>query len=228
MKTVLGLGAVILLLAAGCATTQRQKVEEQPAICAFLGEACSELKPGASGEASLRYVNPNSQPTKYKKMIVEVVGFFGADSAKVPLKDQQMLTDLFRKTLNDELAKKYQIVDQSGPDVARIRVAILDAEAATPGARSVTMVIPQLRLLTTGAMLVTGKYPFSGSAQAVAKVSDSETGQIIGAGVDRRTGGGSIQSAAQWQWGDAENAIKKWCELITNGMYAYTSGEKKP
>ena len=161
-------------------------------------------------------------------MIVEVVGFFGADPSKVPLTDRQMLTDLFRKTLNDELAKKYQIVDQPGPGVARVRVAILDAEAATPGVRSVTMVIPQLRVLTTGASLVTGKYPFSGSGQAVAKVADSMTDQIIGAGVDRRTGGGSVQAAAQWQWGDAENAIKKWCELITNGLYAYTSGARKP
>jgi len=219
---------VVLVLATGCATTQRQEVEQQPSICAFLGEACNELKPGASGEASMRWVSPNSQPTQYNKVIVEVVGFFGSDTAKVPLTDQQMLTDLFRKTLNDELAKKYQVVDQPGPGAARVRVAILDAEAATPGVRSVTMVVPQMRLLTTGVSLVTGKYPFSGGAQAAMKISDSVTGQILGAGVDRRTGGGSIQAAAQWQWGDAENAIKKWCELITNGMYAYTSGARKP
>lgn len=228
MRTVLGLTAVMLVLATGCATTQRQQVEDQPAICTFLGESCGLLKPGGSDEASLRYVNPNAQLTQYNKVIVEVVGFFGSDSAKVPLTDQQALTDLFRKTLNDELAKKYPIVDKPGPGVARVRVAMLDAEAATPGVRSVTMVVPQTRLLTTGVSLVTGKYPFSGGAQAVAKVSDSMTGQVLGAGADRRTGGGSIQAAAQWQWGDAENAIKKWCELITNGLYAYTSGAKKP
>jgi hypothetical protein len=161
-------------------------------------------------------------------VIVEMVGFFGSDPAKVSLADEQMLTDLFYKTLNDELAKKFQIVDQPGPDVARIRVAILDAEAATRGARSLTMVVPQLRLLTTATSLVTGRYPFSGGGQAVAKVSDSVTGQIIAAGVDRRSGGGSIQAADQWQWGDAANAIQKWSELVTNGLYAYTSGERKP
>ena len=228
MRTMFGLTAVMLVLAMGCATTQRQEVEEHPAICAFLGEACQELQPGASGQPSLRWVNPNAQPTRYNKVIVEMVGFFGSDPAKVSLVDEQMLTDLFYKTLSDELAKKFQIVDQPGPDVARIRVAILDAEAAARGARSVTMVVPQLRLLTTGASLVTGRYPFSGGGMAVAKVSDSVTGQIVAAGVDRRSGGGAIQAAAQWQWGDAANAIQKWSELITNGLYAYTSGARKP
>ena len=46
--------------------------------------------------------------------------------------------------------------------------------------------------------------------------------------MDDRVGGGSIQNAAVWQWGDAENAIKAWSTQVTNAMYAYTSGEKKP
>ena len=37
-----------------------------------------------------------------------------------------------------------------------------------------------------------------------------------------------IQAAAQWQWGDVENAITAWCELTTNAVYAYTSGARKP
>jgi Protein of unknown function (DUF3313). len=57
---------------------------------------------------------------------------------------------------------------------------------------------------------------------------DSVTGEILGAGVDRRAGGGSIKTAAQWQWGDAENAIKAWSELIATSLYGYTSGERKP
>ena len=54
------------------------------------------------------------------------------------------------------------------------------------------------------------------------------TDQVLGAGVDRRAGGGSITTAAQWQWADAENAIKLWASEIADVMYAYTSGQKKP
>jgi hypothetical protein len=90
------------------------------------------------------------------------------------------------------------------------------------------MVVPQLRVLSAGYALVAGRYPFSGGGQAAARISDSVSEEVLGIAVDRRAGGGAIQTAAQWQWGDAENAIKLWSSLLANGMYAYTSGERKP
>ena len=130
--------------------------------------------------------------------------------------------------LQEALAKRYQVVDEAAPGVMKVEVALPDAEAATPGVRSVTMVVPQLRLLSAGYALVAGRYPFSGEGVAAAKISDSMTEQLLGGGVDRRAGGGAIQTAAQWQWGDAENAIKAWSSLLADAMYAYTSGARKP
>src|SRR5438876_453363 len=79
---------------------------------------------------------------------------------------------------------------------------------ATPVLRTVSMVIPQARALATLKYAATGTYAFVGSAQAEGKVVDSVTGQVLAAGVDKRVGGGSITTAAQWQLGDAENAMK--------------------
>jgi Protein of unknown function (DUF3313) len=228
MKTTVGLTAVMVLLVMGCATTQRVAVKDEPGICTFLGEVCPELQPGARGEASLRWVNPKSNPTQYTKVVLEVVGFFGTDVSKVSPADQERLTALFQQSLMDTLATKYQVVDQAAPGTMQLQVVLLDAEAATPGLRSVSMAIPQARLLGTGYYAVSGKYPFVGGAQAAFKATDAVTGQVLGAAVDRRVGGGSIESAAQWQWGDAENAIKAWSQLLADGMYAYTSGAKKP
>jgi len=229
MRASLALATVMLLLGTGCTTTVQRTVEPSPAICGFLGsDVCAELKPGARGEAGLRYVNPKGMFTQYDKVMVVVVGFFGSEPAKVPPKDEQRLTDLFYKSLNEALAKRYQVVDEAGPEVMKVEAALLDAEAATPGVRSVTMVVPQLRLLSAGYALVAGTYPFSGGGQAIVKISDSMTEQVLGVAVDRRAGGGGIQTAAQWQWGDAENAIQLWSSLLANGMYAYTSGERKP
>ena len=226
MRTVLGLVAVTLVFVTGCATTKRVAVEDQPAVCAFLGEACEYLKPGAKGEAGLRYVSPNAQFTQYDKVWIQSVGLFGTE--QVSPKQQEELTALFQRTLTEALAKHYQVVEEPGPGVMRVQVAILDAEAATPGARSVSMVIPQARLLSSGYSLVTGDYPFSGEGQAALKVTDAMTGQLLGVAVDRRAGGGSIKTAAVWKWGDAENAIKTWSEMINNGLHAYTSGQRKP
>jgi uncharacterized protein DUF3313 len=229
MKAVVALAGVLLLVATGCATTERMAVVENPAVCGFLGqEACQDLEKGGKDQASLRWVNPTAPLTQYNKVIVDVVGFYGADIKKVPPKQQEALTAMFQKTLTDALATRYQVVEQSGPGVMKVQAAILDAAAATPGLRTISMVIPQARLLGTGYYAVAGEYPFVGGGEAALKVSDSVTGELLGAGADRRVGGGSIETAAQWQWGDAENAIKKWSELAANGLYAYTSGQRKP
>jgi Protein of unknown function (DUF3313) len=228
MNTVVGLTAVMILLVTGCSTTQRVTVRDEPGICAFLGEVCHELQPGARGEAGLRWVNPTSDPTRYHKVLLEVVGFFGTDVSKVPPAEQERLTALFQQALTEALATKYQVVDQPAPGTMQLQVVILDAEAATRGLRSVSMAIPQARLLGTGYYAVSGTYPFVGGAQAAFKATDAVTGQALGAGVDRRVGGGAIQTAAQWQWGDAENAIKAWSQELADGMYAFTSGARKP
>ena len=178
MRAFLALTAVMVWLGAGCATTKRQTVEQSPAICGFVGQdVCAALKPGAEGEGGLRYVNPKGMFTQYDKVTIVVVGFFGSDPGKVQSKDEQQLTDLFYKELQEALAKRYQVVDEAGPGVMKVEVALLDAEAATPGVRSVTMVIPQLRLLSAGYALVAGRYPFSGGGLAAAKISDSMTEQ---------------------------------------------------
>jgi hypothetical protein len=229
MKASYATAAMMLLLGAGCGTTVKRTAEQSPVVCGFLGaDLCAELAPGTKDEAGLRYVNPKGTFTQYDKVTIVVVGFFGSDPGKVPPKDEQRLTDLFYKNLHEALAKRYQVVDEAGPGVAKVEVALLDAEAATPGVRSLTMVVPQLRLLSAGYALVAGTYPFSGGGQAAVRISDSLTEQVLGLAVDRRAGGGAIRTAAQWQWGDGENAIKAWSSQLADGMYAYTSGARKP
>ena len=225
--TALILAAIVLVLTAACATTERVAVKENPTVCAFLGDNCDKMTKGAEGQPGLRWVNTSAKLTQYNKVIIDVVGFYGSDASKVSPKEEEALTGLFKKELTEAMAKRFQVVDEPGPGVMRLQVALLDAEAATPGLRSITMVIPQARLLSTGAYAITGKYPFTGGGEAAAKLTDSVTGEVLGIAVDRRVGGGSIKTAAQWQWGDAENAIKAWSELASNRIYAYTSGAAK-
>jgi len=60
--------------------------------------------------------------------------------------------------LNEELAKKLQIVHQPGPDVLNVEVAVTDVEAATPALRSISMAVPQARLLATLKRGVSGSW----------------------------------------------------------------------
>ena len=150
--------------------------------------------------------------------------FWGGDDTTVSQADQQALTDYFTKALNDALSKKFPVVDKPGPGVMEVQVAIDDITKAVPVLRTVSMVIPQARALATLKYVATGTYAFVGSAQAEAKVFDSVTGQVLAAAVDKRVGGGSLKTAAQWQLGDAENAMTAWSQQMANRLSAWTSG----
>jgi Protein of unknown function (DUF3313) len=129
-----------------------------------------------------------------------------------------------RALSSSQIGAKFQIVDQPGPGVMRLQVAITGAESATPGLRTISMVVPQARALNTLKYLATGTYAFVGSAQAEAEVTDSVSGKVLAAAMDRRVGGGSLETAVQWQWGDAQNAMDKWAALTAQRLSALQSG----
>ena len=106
----------------------------------------------------------------------------------------------------------------------KLDVALVDLSSSTPVLRSISMIVPQARVLSSLKYLATGTFPFVGAAQAEAKVTDSVSGQVLGLFVDKRVGGGSFTTGFQWQWGDAENAINHWAELAANKLSAWTSG----
>jgi Protein of unknown function (DUF3313) len=218
-------GLAFSLMMGGCSVTQRVKVSDQN-YCPFLGSSmCSQLVPTKDKkEADLRYVNPSAQWTQYNKVMIEPVSFWGGDDTKVSAKDQQILTTYFSRVLNEQMAKKFEVVNQPGPGVMTIHVALEDATMATPVLRSISVAEPHVRALATLKYLATGTFPFVGSAQAEAKITDSMSGQVLAAAVSKRVGGGSLENAAVWQMGDAEHALTYWAELTTNRLASWTSG----
>jgi len=137
----------------------------------------------------------------------------GADS-KVSTADQQVLTEYFYNALKSNLAKNFTLVDQPGPSVLTVRVALMDATTAVPGLRSVSVIVPQARVLNLAQSMATDSYAFVGSAEAEMKVTDSVSGALLGEAVDQRAGGMGVKSAASFQWGDAENAMDYRAERI--------------
>lgn len=219
--------AVALLsgLAAGCAKT----VSEQSAVVkqvesgesaagGFLGTDLSLLQPGQEGQAAMVYINPNAQWSRYNKIMLEPVEFWDSADSTVSPSDQHTLTAYAYNKLKKDLQKNFTLVDQGGPGVLVLQVALVNASAATPGLRSVSVVIPQLRVINIAQSLATGSYAFVGSAEAMMKATDAVTGQLLAAAIDKRAGGLAMSSAAQWKWGDSENAIDYWAEKIDSRL----------
>ncbi|WP_027149962.1 DUF3313 domain-containing protein [Methylobacter tundripaludum] len=220
--------ASVLLLLSACATTQKATLDRAALNCGLLGDVCGKLTPGGQDQASLRYVSPSARWTNYSKVMIEPVTFWGGSSTSVSAADQQMLVNYFSQQLKLQLGKKFQVVDQAGPGVMKLTVAMIDAETATPVLRSISMIVPQAHLLAGLKYLATGTFPFVGGAQVEGKITDSVSGDLLAAVADKRLGGGSMATGFQWQWGDAENVIDKWCERTAERLSSWTTGTETP
>jgi hypothetical protein len=218
----------VVALATACTTTQQVGVKQADVKCGLLGSDCDRLTPGAKGEFDLRYVNPSANWRQYTKIIVDPVTFWGSDTTKVSAAEQQALADYFYRVLRERLGQRFQLVDEPGPGVMRLHAALTDVEAATPGLRTVSTIVPQARALNTLKYAATGTYAFIGGAQAEAKLTDAVTGQLLAEAVDRRVGGGSLKAAAQWEWGDADNVMNAWAAQTAERLYSWTSGAATP
>ena len=200
MKTTVGLPVVVVLLVMGCSTTQQVAVKEEPGICAFLGEACHQLQPGAKGEAVLRWVDPKNDPTQYQG---DTGGgrFLRHGRVQGLACRSRAAHGPFPASLTNALATKYQVVDQarawnhaapgrpSGCRGGDAGVAVgLDGDPAGASARH--RLLRRIREISL-------RWRRTGGVQ----------GHRRGDRPGPRSGGGSacgrrtIQTAAQWQWG---------------------------
>lgn len=215
---------VATLAATACSTTQQVSVKEGDVKCAFLGSDCALLEPGAEGQMALRYVDPKADWSKYTQVMIDPVTFWGGTSSGVSAADQEALTNFFYQALRTQIGQNFALADAPGPQVMLLQVAITDLEGATPGLRTISSIVPQARVLNTLKYAATGTYAFIGSAQVEGRITDSVTGMVLAEAVDRRAGGGSLEAAAQWKWGDAENAMTKMATLTAERLKEWTSG----
>ena len=228
-KMVTGMAAAGLaaaLLASGCSTTVQSAPEAAKAVesggplpssvAGFLGPDASKLAPGPKGGAALAWINPNAQWSSYTKIQLMPVEFWAAADSKVSQADQQTLTAYFYNQIQANLSKSFTLVNQPGPGVMTLRVALMDATTATPGLRSISVIVPQVKVINVAQSMVTGSYAFVGSAEAEMKMTDSVTGELLGEAVDQRAGGMGMKGAASFQWGDAQNAMDYWAQRAPN------------
>jgi Protein of unknown function (DUF3313) len=179
----------------------KQVESGQPSdVSGFFGSDISLLRPGQQGQAAMVYIS-NVQWSQYNKIMLEPVEFWDSVNSTVSPTDQHILTSYAYNKLKEDLQKNFTLVDEGGPGVLVLQVALINASAATPGLLSVSVVVPQLRVINLAQSLATGSYAFVGSAEVMMKATDAVSGQLSAAAIDQRAGGGGValSSAAQWR-----------------------------
>ena len=190
-----------------------------PQMEGFMGDAYPLLKPGKEGQVDLVYIAEGVDWKQYKGTVLEPVQFWAGSDSKISPDAQQMLATYMYNSLKANLDKVgVNLVDLPGPGIMDAKIAFTDVTKATPILRTVSVIVPQARVINQAQQLVTGSYGFSGSAEVALKLTDSKTGQLLAAAIDRRGGGGSIEQAAVWQWGDVQAAIDFWTQRFADKM----------
>jgi len=219
-----GLSTLIL---GGCSTTQQMQPDiisksqgaqnPVPQFSGFLGDY-SLLSPGGEGQALYRYVAPDVNWSQYNSVMIDPVTFWAGQDSKVSPDEQQKLCSYFYNKLRESMVKYFQVVDQPGPGVMRLQVAITDAGAAVPVLRTASVVIPQMRVVSRLKEMATGSFSFVGSARGEMKLTDAATGAILAEGMDQQMGGNALKTAATWQWQDAQRAFDHWSDLMATRL----------
>lgn len=207
---------VIAFLAA-CAATKPGPV---PAYTGFLPDY-SLLRPGKKGQAERVYVNQNVDWASYKKVLLDPVTIWRGRNSQlngVSPADAQKIADYFYQLIYSALSKDYEMVRSPGPNTLRISVAIVKLEEDRVVLETVSTVVPQLRVATKLASVVSGESPLVGKASVEAKVLDAETGELLAEGVDERVGGKSLSGLSLSSWGDVDHIMQFWVKRASYNL----------
>ena len=212
MKNHLTNSAKILLVLftlalVGCSASGMKNVEQS----GFLGDY-SQLKSGSDDQAALVYVKPGADFKPFSKIMFERVAVTLAPSSESREIDPTILkelTDYYQNALVEAVKDGYEVVDQPGPDVLWVRVAITDVEPSNPTANTMSSIVPIGIAVSAAAKATTDANLGTGEAATEMEVLDSVTKERLAAAVDRRQGG---KAAFRGKWVDTEQAFDYWAK----------------
>ena len=168
------------------------------------------------------WINPGVDYTKYKRVMVDYVIFSFDDKSEykgIDANEMKKLADGASLALVNELKKVMPVVAEPGPDVVRIRTAIVDLKQSRPVLSAVTSVVPVglgISLLKKGA---TDAWTGSGATTAEMMVIDSATNEVLAAGEDDMAADFGDRFT---KWGSVEEAFEFWGERLAERLDRFT------
>ena len=176
--------ALLIATLAGCAVTdQSQSVAPQQPE--FLSHH-SQLRQEKTDRSLLLFVNPDVDWTKYNSAILVPVQVWDSRDSEVSQHDQAILGSYYYSSLKRNFSSNLPIVDQAGPGVLTIRVALTNPVAASPVMRAISNTVADEGIVSSVENLAPGSYMFVQSACSESEILDSVTGETLAAAVDRR------------------------------------------
>ena len=174
------------------------------------------------------WVDPTADLSKYNKIMLDEVVFYlknDSESKAVHPEDIKELTKAYHEAFIKEMENKYPLVTTPGPDVLRVRVAIVDIVPSNRALDTITTVLPvglAVSLVKSG---TTGAGTGVGQASMEFELLDSVTGQVLAMGRDTYIGSKLNMEAKVAKWGYTEAAFEYWAKHLVKGLDAIKAGK---
>ncbi|MHC4942803.1 MAG: DUF3313 domain-containing protein [Planctomycetota bacterium] len=217
--------ALALLLFLGCPTTRQASSVE---ASGFLKDY-SILHEGGDEEALLAYTNPKADLKKYDKILLEHPTLWrpeDSDMADMDEDDLKYLGTYLYTSVQKQLLTDFGMVNKPGPGVLRIRLAITEASGSFAAGDLLTTILPPAKVVSGIKQITTGAGAFVGAASLEVEITDSLSGEVLLAVVDRQVGGKSLSGQFD-SWDDVEEAFEYWSGKIRKRL-AMEQGRTTP
>ena len=205
---------LLVLLAAGCGGVDRQTTQDSSAI--LPAEIRQSLTVGDADFApDQAYVTTLGEEQRYAKILLDPVLYFAPleQMRVVSANDRQTLLNNFYLFLKRELAKDYTLVRRPEADAARVQFAVLPVTQDEVAMDTVSLVAPDAGdgdivrtplaspIIVRNVMVVESEW------------TDSVTGEVLGATVDRHFGHRSIDPGTVRSWTDVNRFLEDYAVL---------------
>jgi len=211
----------------------------------------AQLKPTSWGQGIECWRAPNLDVRSFDKVMVSRIAVSlaapkaGAAPQTVDPSDLKTLTDYFHNALVQALKPQFTVVDQAGPGVLVIRVALTELVPTTVSDSLAGTLVPYGFVAEAGSGVATGRpagsTPYLGetgmemqfrngaSGVVVAECRDTEIGRKYAADVNSGAAGaaqtwvaGYLNSFQAWSY--ARNAFDKWAALLAQRLVLLRGG----
>ncbi len=222
LSVVMGMAMASFIGACASTGTETQKAADYPQT-GFLHGYYEKLQPGKTeNDPKLLWVKSGVDRHKYKKVMVDYVIFAFAQNSEykgIDANEMKTMADGATLALVQAIQKQLPVAAEPGPDVLRLRTAIVDLQQSKPVISTVTTVIPAglgLSLIKKGA---TGTWSGAGGTTAEMMILDSMTNEVLAAAVDQRQAGFTERFT---KWGSCEEAFGFWGERLATRISNFT------
>lgn len=177
----------------------------------------SKLRPVDGVDGTYRYIDNSTNFRSYTKLMIDPVQIvLTPDPEYKGMQPDAMkrMTDAFRMEFVGAVASGYQVVNQPGPDVLRIRLAITGVQPASP-ALGVTDFIP-IKAVFNVARDAAGAAPKVAEMSAEFEALDPN-GRVVASAVSTRKSDKNLSQGERITWADMQAITASWAKgLRTN------------